>query len=101
MSSGPLPSGCDGQRYCWPEDLVDEHAGEDADEDPDDGEAEHGAETGVDSAVYHLAAGRSSEHVPQSRWNKNGLQKYFMFGAIINQYILVEIFELPNQSWEP
>ena len=50
-----------------PEYLVDEHAGEDADEDPDDGEAEHGPEAGVDSAVDYLAAGRSSEHVPQSR----------------------------------
>ena len=50
-----------------PQYLVDQHAGEDADEDPDDGEAEHGPEAGVDSAVDYLAAGRSSEHVPQSR----------------------------------
>ena len=53
---------------CWPEDLVDEHAGEDADEDPDDGEAEHGAEAGVDRAVDHLAARRRSKHVSQRRW---------------------------------
>ena len=50
-----------------PEDLVDEHAGEDADEYPDHGEAEHCAEAGVDRAVDHLAARRRSEHVPQRR----------------------------------
>ena len=54
------------QAEASPEDLVDEHAGEDAHKDPDDGEAEHGAEAGVDGAVDHLAARGRSEHVPQS-----------------------------------
>ena len=60
------PIGCN-QFQDSPEDLVDEHAGEDAHEDPDHGEAEHGAEAGVDGAVDHLAARRRSENVSQRR----------------------------------
>ncbi len=47
-----------------PEQLVDEHSGEERDEDADDGQAEQGAQTGVQSPVHHLAVRRVGENVP-------------------------------------
>lgn len=46
-----------------PQQLVDEHSGEQRDENPDDREAEQGPKTGVESSVDHLAVWRVGKDV--------------------------------------